>query len=82
MIATVNKFYMYFFNRFLDTTAVLMHSSRSQDLVEFLSNVYNTKIADPGRKFVIPINNGDNVFSVDVPRPFQLPSIPENVSFL
>ncbi|XP_050312405.1 DENN domain-containing protein 1A-like isoform X2 [Anthonomus grandis grandis] len=66
------------FYKFLDTTAVLMHSSRTEDLSEFLSVVYSTKIAEPGRKFVIAINGGQCTFSVDIPRPFQLPSIPEN----
>ncbi|KAJ8965888.1 hypothetical protein NQ317_014283 [Molorchus minor] len=61
-----------------DTTAVLMHSSRTEDLREFLSAVYNAKIAEPGKKFVVPFNRGDSTFAVDVPRPFQLPSIPEN----
>ncbi|KAG5900476.1 hypothetical protein JTB14_010888 [Gonioctena quinquepunctata] len=51
---------------------------KSEDLREFLSAVYNAKIAEPGRKFVVPINRGDSTFTVDVPRPFQLPSIPEN----
>ncbi|XP_074038123.1 DENN domain-containing protein 1B isoform X1 [Leptinotarsa decemlineata] len=66
------------FYKFLDTTAVLMHSSRSEDLREFLTAVYNAKIAEPGRQFVVLLNRGESSFSVDVPRPFQLPSIPEN----
>uniref|UniRef100_A0A6P7GDZ1 DENN domain-containing protein 1B-like n=1 Tax=Diabrotica virgifera virgifera TaxID=50390 RepID=A0A6P7GDZ1_DIAVI len=68
------------FYKFLDTTAVLMHSSRTEDLSEFLTAVYTAKIAEPGRKFVVTFNRGDSTFTVDVPRPFQLPSIPENVS--
>ncbi|XP_049819188.1 DENN domain-containing protein 1B-like isoform X2 [Aethina tumida] len=66
------------FYKFLDTTAVLMHSPRSDDLQEFLSSVYNARIAAPGNDFVVPFNRGENVYSVEVPRPFQLPSIPEN----
>ncbi|XP_050501075.1 DENN domain-containing protein 1B isoform X2 [Diabrotica virgifera virgifera] len=66
------------FYKFLDTTAVLMHSSRTEDLSEFLTAVYTAKIAEPGRKFVVTFNRGDSTFTVDVPRPFQLPSIPEN----
>ncbi|XP_066256358.1 DENN domain-containing protein 1B-like isoform X1 [Euwallacea similis] len=66
------------FYKFLDTTAVLMHSSRTEDLSEFLSTLYNTRIAEPGKKIVIPFNRGQNTFTVDVPKPFQLPSIPEN----
>ncbi|CAG9824217.1 unnamed protein product [Phaedon cochleariae] len=66
------------FYKFLDTTAVLMHSSRTEDLREFLSAVYNAKILEPGGKFLVSFNRGDSTFSVDVPRPFQLPSIPEN----
>lgn len=66
------------FYKFLDTTAVLMHSSRTEDLREFLTAVYNAKIAEPGRKFIVPFNKGESTFNVDVPRPFQLPSIPEN----
>ncbi|XP_076265053.1 DENN domain-containing protein 1A-like isoform X1 [Rhynchophorus ferrugineus] len=66
------------FYKFLDTTAVLMHSSRTEDLSEFLSTVYNTKIVEPGKEFAISFNRGQSTFIVDVPRPFQLPSIPEN----
>ncbi|KAJ8937763.1 hypothetical protein NQ318_006626 [Aromia moschata] len=55
-----------------------MHSSRTEDLREFLSAVYSARIADPGKKFLVPFNRGESTFSVDVPRPFQLPSIPEN----
>ncbi|CAG9864679.1 unnamed protein product [Phyllotreta striolata] len=66
------------FYKFLDTTAVLMHSSRTEDLREFLTAVYNTKIAEPGRVFSVCFNRGESLFSVDIPRPFQLPSIPEN----
>lgn len=47
--------------RFLDTTAVLMHSPRSDDLQEFLSSVYNARIAAPGNDFVVPFNRGENV---------------------
>lgn len=77
-----------------------MHSSRTEDLSEFLSSLYNTRISEPGKKIVVTFNRGQNVsqstcgetcektnflsifqtFAVDVPRPFQLPSIPENVS--
>ncbi|CAH0546631.1 unnamed protein product [Brassicogethes aeneus] len=66
------------FYKFLDTTAVLMHSPRSDDLQDFLSSIYNARIADPGRNFIVSFNRGESVFSVEVPRPFQLPSIPEN----
>ncbi|CAG9763376.1 unnamed protein product [Ceutorhynchus assimilis] len=66
------------FYKFLDTTAVLMHSSRTEDLSEFLATVYTTKIAEPGKKIVVAFNRGQSTFSFDIPRPFQLPSIPEN----
>ncbi|KAJ8922376.1 hypothetical protein NQ315_004319 [Exocentrus adspersus] len=66
------------FYKFIDTTAVLMHSSRTEDLREFLYAVYNARLAEPGKKFVVPFNRGESTFSIDVPRPFQLPSIPEN----
>lgn len=66
------------FYKFLDTTAVLMHSSRTEDLREFLSTVYSTRIVEPGKRITIPFNQGQSTFTVDVPRPFQLPSIPEN----
>ncbi|KAL3276227.1 hypothetical protein HHI36_020943 [Cryptolaemus montrouzieri] len=66
------------FYKFLDTTAALMHSTRSEDLREFLTSVYNAKIADPGKQFSVPFNTEDRIFTVDVPKPFQLPSIPEN----
>lgn len=65
------------FYKFLDTTAVLLHSTRTEDLREFLSSAYNSKIPEPGRSFTVRIN-GENQFSVDVPSPFGLPSIPEN----
>ncbi|KAH1010766.1 hypothetical protein HUJ05_005012 [Dendroctonus ponderosae] len=66
------------FYKFLDTTAVLMHSSRTEDLSEFLSSLYYTRISEPGKKIFVTFNRGQNTFAVDVPRPFQLPSIPEN----
>lgn len=47
--------------RFLDNIAVLMHSSRSEDLSEFLTAVYNAKISDPGRNFTVPFNRGESV---------------------
>lgn len=49
------------FGRFLDTTAVLMHSSQTEDLREFLTSVYNAKIAEPGKKFIVPFNKGKSV---------------------
>ncbi|XP_030765881.1 DENN domain-containing protein 1A isoform X2 [Sitophilus oryzae] len=55
-----------------------MHSSRTEDLSEFLSAVYSTKIVEPGKKISILFNRGQSSFIVDVPKPFQLPSIPEN----
>jgi hypothetical protein len=55
-----------------------MTSPRSEDLIEFLSTVYNTKLADPSKFFTVPFNRGESTFSVEVPKPFQLPSIPEN----
>ncbi|KAL1518245.1 hypothetical protein ABEB36_001894 [Hypothenemus hampei] len=66
------------FYKFLDITAVLMHSTRTEDLSEFLSTLYNARIAEPGRKMMVTVNQGQNVFEVDVPKPFQLPSIPKN----
>ncbi|XP_060519559.1 DENN domain-containing protein 1A-like isoform X2 [Cylas formicarius] len=66
------------FYKFLDTTAVLMHSSRTEDLSQFLSAVYGTKIAEPGKKIFVTFNRGQSTFVADIPRPFQLPSIPEN----
>jgi hypothetical protein len=66
------------FYKFLDNIAVLMTSPRSEDLIEFLSTVYNTKLADPSKFFTVPFNRGESTFSVEVPKPFQLPSIPEN----
>ncbi|XP_063910871.1 DENN domain-containing protein 1B isoform X2 [Zophobas morio] len=66
------------FYKFLDNIAVLMTSPRSEDLSEFLSAVYTTKIADPSKFFTVPFNRGESTFSVEVPKPFQLPSIPEN----
>ncbi|CAH1998632.1 unnamed protein product [Acanthoscelides obtectus] len=66
------------FYKFLDTTAVLMHSSRTEDLREFLTAVYNAKLGEPGKKFTVSFNRGESIFSIDIPRPFQLPSIPEN----
>lgn len=42
-----------------------MHSSRSEDLREFLTAVYNAKIAEPGRKFIVPINRGESVCKSD-----------------
>lgn len=78
---------------------MLMHSSRSEDLGEFLAAVYSAKILDPGRYFTVAFNRGESVsipqpkkrilykifdalqvFQVERPKPFQLPSIPENVS--
>lgn len=38
-----------------------MHSSRSEDLGEFLKAVYNKRIADPGKVFAIPFNKGESV---------------------
>lgn len=66
------------FFRFLDITAPLMHSTNTDDLREFLSTSYNIKIAEPGKSFSIFYNKGDAIFTIDVPKPFQLPSIPEN----
>ncbi|XP_008195559.1 DENN domain-containing protein 1A isoform X3 [Tribolium castaneum] len=66
------------FYKFLDNIAVLMTSPRSEDLSEFLSAVYNTKLAEAGKYFTVPFNRGESNFSVEVPKPFQLPSIPEN----
>lgn len=101
-----------------------MHSSRSEDLREFLSSVNSRKLHENGQKFVVPFNRGESVsscivfvqnyatfgnliwnskldfkiiihnyvtarlntsfilqtFSVEYPKQFQLPSIPENVS--
>lgn len=54
-----NNFLLIF--RFLDNIAVLMHSSRSEDLGEFLSIVYNAKITDPGRYFTVAFNKGESV---------------------
>ncbi|XP_025836146.1 DENN domain-containing protein 1A-like [Agrilus planipennis] len=64
--------------KFLDTIAVLMHSPRAEDLDEFLKTVYNTKLADPGKTFSVPFNKGERTFTVESPKPFGLPSIPEN----
>ncbi|KRT81182.1 hypothetical protein AMK59_6188, partial [Oryctes borbonicus] len=47
--------------RFLDNIAVLMHSRDTESLNEFLSSVYKTKLAGPGKKFVVPFNKGENV---------------------
>ncbi|XP_045464252.1 DENN domain-containing protein 1B isoform X2 [Harmonia axyridis] len=66
------------FYKFLDTTASLMHSTRAEDLREFLTSVYDAKLADPGKQFSVSFNKEQSIFSVDVPKPFQLPSIPEN----
>ncbi|XP_044258564.1 DENN domain-containing protein 1A-like isoform X3 [Tribolium madens] len=66
------------FYKFLDNIAVLMTSPRSEDLSEFLSAVYNTKLAEAGKYFTVPFNRGESTFAVEVPKPFQLPSIPEN----
>lgn len=38
-----------------------MHSSRSEDLGEFLSLVYNAKVSDPGKYFTITFNKGESV---------------------
>nr|CAH7751977.1 unnamed protein product [Callosobruchus chinensis] len=49
------------FYKFLDTTAVLMHSSRTEDLREFLTSVYNAKLGEPGKKFTVSFNRGESV---------------------
>ncbi|KAK9877894.1 hypothetical protein WA026_020120 [Henosepilachna vigintioctopunctata] len=66
------------FFKFLDTIAALMHSSRTEDLRDFLTSVYNAKIADPGKVLSVSFNREESIFSVNVPKPYLLPSIPEN----
>jgi hypothetical protein len=53
------------FYKFLDNIAVLMTSPRSEDLIEFLSTVYNTKLADPSKFFTVPFNRGESVSPPD-----------------
>lgn len=64
--------------KFLDNIAVLMHSPRADDLRDFLMAVYKQQLPDPGRNISIAFNNGASNFSIDCPKRFQLPSIPEN----
>lgn len=64
--------------KFLDNIAVLMHSPRADDLRDFLVAVYKQQLPDPGRNINITFNNGASNFSIDCPKRFQLPSIPEN----
>ncbi|XP_071054303.1 DENN domain-containing protein 1A isoform X2 [Onthophagus taurus] len=68
------------FYKFLDNIAVLMHSRETESLNEFLSSVYKTRLAGPGKKFTVPFNKGENSFNIECPQPIahQLPSIPEN----
>uniref|UniRef100_A0A1Y1L742 UDENN domain-containing protein n=3 Tax=Photinus pyralis TaxID=7054 RepID=A0A1Y1L742_PHOPY len=66
------------FYKFLDNIAVLTQSPRSEDLGEFLRDVHNRKLPDPGKMFEVTFNKGESMFAVERPKQFQLPSIPEN----
>lgn len=66
------------FYKFLDKIGLLMQSTRADDLREFLVAVYAHKLADPGKPFSVPFHRGSSTFTVESPKPFQLPSIPEN----
>lgn len=52
------------YSRFLDTTASLMHSTRAEDLREFLTAVYAAKIAEPGKPFSVSFNKEQSVSKI------------------
>lgn len=66
------------FYKFLDNIAVLTQSPRSEDLGEFLKDVYNKALPPPGKLFEVTFNMGESRFAIERPKQFQLPSIPEN----
>ncbi|BES98083.1 DENN domain-containing protein [Nesidiocoris tenuis] len=68
------------FYKLLNTISDLIHNNAQADLLSpFLTRLYTSKVPDPGSELVVPMNpSEDKKFSLNAPKRFELPSIPNN----